>query len=125
MSCSRTGSAPFEMKGVHILISGSKTDKQHVQQDPKSDHISSDNENNAKSIENWKRKCLSEISEVKEKQLIARREYEKKRKANECPEARKKRLARKRESTRKRRPNENLETREKRLARQREYSKKT
>ena len=38
ISCSQTGTVPFEMKGVHILISGSKTDMQHIQQDQKSDH---------------------------------------------------------------------------------------
>ena len=39
MSCPETGAVPFEMKGVRILISAGKTDMQHVQQDPKSDHI--------------------------------------------------------------------------------------
>ena len=58
------------MKGVHILMSGS-TDMQHVQQDPNSDHISSGNEDNAKSIDSRKRKGTSEISKRKEKQLIA------------------------------------------------------
>ena len=48
MSCPQTGTVPFKMKGVHILMSGSETDMQHVQQDPNSDHISSGNENNAK-----------------------------------------------------------------------------
>ena len=38
ISCPQTGTVPFEMKGVHILISGSKTDMQHIQQDQKSDH---------------------------------------------------------------------------------------
>ena len=55
--------------------------------------------------------------------MIARREYEKKRKANESPEAREKRLVGKRESNKKRRATENQETREKRLACQREYYK--
>ena len=123
MSCPQTGAVPFELKGVHVLISGSKTDLQHAQQDTKSDHIhvSSSNENDAKSVDNRKRKCTTEI---KEKQLIARRKYEKRRKANESPEAREKRLAGKRESNKKRRETENQETREKRLARQREYKKK-
>ena len=39
MSCPQTGTVPFEMKGVHILITSSETDMQHVQQNPKSDHI--------------------------------------------------------------------------------------
>ena len=124
MSCPETGAVPFEMKGVRILISAGKTDMRHVQQDPKSDHIYSSNENDAKSIDNRKQKCTTEISKIKENQLIARREYEKKRKANESPEAREKRLAGKRESNRKRRATENQETRKKRLASQQEYYKK-
>ena len=124
MSCPETGAVPFEMKGVRILISAGKTVMRHVQQDPKSDHISSSNENDAKSIDNGKRKCTTEISKIKENQLIARREYEKKRRANESPEAREKRLAGKRESNRKRTATENQETREKRLASQQEYYKK-
>ena len=68
---------------------------------------------NPSSVDNRKRKCTTEI---KEKLLIARHEYEKKRKANEGPEAREKRLAGKRESNKKRRATENQETREKRLA---------
>ena len=80
MSCPQTGTVPFEMKGVCILTSGSKTDMQHVQQDPKSDHISSDNENDAKIVHNRKRKCTSKMNKIKEKQLIARHEYEKKKK---------------------------------------------
>ena len=124
MSCPQTGTVPFEMKGVHILMSGSETDMQHVQQDPNSDHISSGDENNAKSVHNKKQKCTSEISKRKEKQLIARRKYEKKRKANESPEAREKRLAGKRESNKKRRATGNPETRKKRLACQQEHYKK-
>ena len=120
----QTGAVPFEMKGVHILISAGQTNMRHVQQDQKSDQISSGNENGAKSVDNRQRKCTTEISEIKEKQLIARREYEKKRKANESPEAREKRLASKRESNKKRRATENQETREKRLASQQEYCKK-
>ena len=116
MSCSQTGTVPFEMKGVCILTSGSKTDMQHVQLDPKSDHMSSDDENDAKSVDNRKRKCTSEMSKIKEKQLIARPEYEKKGKANESPEARERRLAGKCESNKKRRATENPETRKKRLA---------
>ena len=121
MSCQQTGAVPFEMKGVHILISGDKNDMEHVQQGPKSDHVSSGNENHAKSVDNRKRMCTTEISEKKEKQLIALCEYEKKRKANESPEVREKRLAGKRESSKKRRVTENQETREKRLACQQEY----
>lgn len=124
MSCPQTGAVPFEMKGVHILISCDKTDMRHVQQGPKSDHISSSNESDPKSVDNRKRKCTTEMSEIKEKQLIARREYEKKRKINESPEAREKRLAGKHESNKKRRAAENQETREKRLAQQQEYYKK-
>ena len=73
----------------------------HVQQDPKSVHISSSNENDAKSVDNRKGKCTTEISKIKEKQLIARCEYDRKRKANESPEARENRLAGKRESNKK------------------------
>ena len=126
MPCPQASAVPFEMKGVHILISASKTDMRHVRQDPKSDHtcISSGNKNDAKSIDTRKRKCKTEISEIKEKQLIARREYEKKRKANEGPKSRDKKPAGKRESNKKRRAAENQETREKRLAWQQEYYKK-
>ena len=124
MSCPETGAVPFEMKGVHILISADKTDMRHVQQDSKSYDVSSSNENDAKSIDNRKRKCTTEISKMKEKQLIARRECEKKRKANESPEARKKKQAGKHESNRKRRATENQETREKTLASQQVYNKK-
>ena len=120
----QTGAVPFEMKGVHILISAGQTDTRHVQRDQKSDQISSGNEFGANSVDNSKRKCTTEMSEIKEKQLIARREYEKKRKAHESPEAREKRLASKRESNKKRRVTENQETREKRLACQQEYCKK-
>ena len=63
--------------------------------------MSSSNENDAKSVDNRKGKYTTETSKIKEKQLIARREYERKRKANESPEAREKRLAGKRESNKK------------------------
>ena len=63
MSCPQTGAVPFELKGVHVLISGGKTDLQHAQQDTKSDHIHvfSSNENDALSVDNRKRKCTTEI----------------------------------------------------------------
>ena len=68
----QTGAVPFEMKGAHILISAGQTDMRHVQQDQKSDQISSGNGNGAKSVDNRKRKCTTEMSKIKEKQLIAR-----------------------------------------------------
>ena len=93
MSCSEVGVVPFEIKGV--LISDCQLDLKSVQNSQKNEESPSDKKN-PKKLVNRKRKCSSEITDIREKRLIARREYEKKRKANESEESRQKRLAQQR-----------------------------
>lgn len=80
MSCSEVGVVPFEIKGV--LISDCQLDLKSVQNSQKNEESPSSDKNNPKKLVNRKQKCSSEITDIKEKRLIARREYEKKRKAN-------------------------------------------
>ena len=78
MSCSEVEVVPFEIKGV--LISDSQFDLESVQKNEES--LSSD-KNNPKHLVNRKRKCSGETADIREKRLITRCEYERKRKANE------------------------------------------
>ena len=94
MSCSEVGVVPFEIKGV--LISDCQLDLKSVQNSQKNEESPSSDKKNPKKLVNRKRKCSSEIADIREKRLIARREYEKKRKANESEESRQKRLAQQR-----------------------------
>ena len=94
MSCSEVGVVPFEIKGV--LISDCQLDLKSVQNSQKNEESPSTDKKNPKKLVNRKRKCSSEITDIRGKRLIARREYEKKRKANESEESRQKRLAQQR-----------------------------
>ena len=91
ISCLQIGVVPFEIKGV--FVRDNELDLQNVHESPKIEHLPfSDKRNQTQPIKR-KRKSLTEIPEEKEKQLIARREYEKRRRANESEESKEKRLA--------------------------------
>jgi len=81
MSCSEVEVVPFEIKGV--LISDSQPDLESVQNSQKNEELPSSDKNNPKHLVNRKRKCSGETADIREKRLIARWEYERKRKANE------------------------------------------
>ena len=70
-----------------------------------------------------KQKSLTETPEEKEKWLIARCEYEKRRRVNESEESREKRLAQQRLNREKKHANESSESRKKRLATQSQYQR--
>ena len=70
-----------------------------------------------------KLKCLTETPEEKEKRLIVRREYEKRRRVNESEESKEKRLAQQCLKGKKKRANESNESRKKRLATQSQYQR--
>ena len=70
-----------------------------------------------------KQKSLTETPEEKEKRLIARHEYEKRRRVNESEESREKRLAQQRLNREKNGANESSESRKKRLATQSQYQR--
>ena len=114
MSCSEVGVVPFEIKGV--LISDCQPSLESVQNSQRIEESSSSDKNNPKQLVNRKRKCLEETADIKEKRLIARREYEKKRKANESKESRQKKLVQQLENKRKNRASESVESRRKRLS---------
>ena len=81
MSCSEVKVVPFEIKGV--LISGCQPDLESVQKSQKNEKSPSSDKNNPKQLVNRKRKCSGETADIGEKRLIARCQYERKRKANE------------------------------------------
>ena len=70
-----------------------------------------------------KLKSLTETPEEKEKRLIVRREYEKRRRVNESEESKEKRLAQQCLKRKKKRANESSESRKKRLATQSQYQR--
>ena len=111
MSYSEVGVVPFEIKDV--LISDCQLDLKSVQNSQKNEESPSSDKNYPKQLVNRKQKCLSETADIREKRLIAQREYEKKRKANESEESRQKRLAQKRENKRKNCASESVESRQK------------
>jgi len=81
MSYSEEGVVPFEIKGV--LISDCQPYLEGVQNSQKNEGSPSNDKNNPKQFVNRKRKCSGETADIREKRLIARCEYERKRKANE------------------------------------------
>lgn len=81
MSCSEVGVVPFEIKGV--LISDCQPDLESVQNSQKNEESPSSDKNNPKQLVNRKRKCSGETADIREKRLVARCEYERKKKANE------------------------------------------
>ena len=115
--------APFEIKGV--LISDCQPGLESVQNSQKNEESPSSDKNNPKQLVNRKRKCSGETADIRGKRLIARREYEKKRKANESEESRQKRLTvQQRENKRKNRASEPVESRRKRLSNKSLYQQK-
>lgn len=70
-----------------------------------------------------KRKCSAETPEEKEKQLIAKRKYDKNKKANESEECKQKRLAQQCLRSKKKRANETSDAKKRRLASQCHYQK--
>ena len=85
MSCSEVGVVPFEIKGV--LISDCRPDLKSVQYSQKNEESPSSDKNIPKQLVNRNRKCLGETADMREKRLIARCEYDKKRKANKREES--------------------------------------
>ena len=81
MSCSEVRVVPFEIKGV--LISDCQPDLESVQNSQKNEESPSSDKNNPKQLVNRKRKCSGETADIREKRLVARCEYERKKKANE------------------------------------------
>ena len=81
MSCSEVGVVPFEIKGV--LISDCQPDLESVQNSQKNEESPSSDKNNPKQLVNRKRKCSGETAHS-EKRLIARCEYERKRKVRKA-----------------------------------------
>lgn len=121
MSCSEVAVVPFKIKGV--LISDCQPDLESVQKSQKNEELPSNEKNNPKQLVNRNRECSGETADIREKRLIARCEYEKKRKANESEEPRQKRLAQQHENKRKNHASGSVESRRKRLASHSLYQK--
>ena len=121
ISCLEAEAVPFEIKGVFISDCQPELENVHEQ-------LSLSLKSTPEQVVNRKQNyCSGETAEmceqVKKKQLILQREYEKKRRANESEEFRQKRLARMRENSRQKRASESVESRQKRLASQSKYQK--
>ena len=95
ISCLQIGVVPFEIKGV--FVRGNEPDLQTVHESPEIKHLPFSNKRNQTQPIKKKWKCLTETPEEKEKRLIARREYEKRRRANESEESKEKRLQQQRQ----------------------------
>ena len=98
-------------------------DLQNVHESPKIEHLPFRNKRNQTQHMKRKQKSLTETPEEKEKQVIARHEYEKWRRVNESEESREKRLAQQHLNREKKRANESSESRKKRLATQSQYQR--
>jgi len=85
MSCLEREVVPFEIKGV--FISDCQPDLENVHSSQRNEQLYLSVKNNPKQVINRKQNCSGETAamcqQVKKKQLIARREYERKRRANE------------------------------------------
>ena len=75
ISCLQIGVVPFETIGV--FVRDNELDLQNVQESPKIEHLPFRNKRNQTQHMKRKQKSLTETPEEKEKQLIARHEYEK------------------------------------------------
>ena len=109
ISCLQIGVVPFEIKGVIVRDNG--PDLQNVHESPKIKHLPFSNKRNQTQPIKRKWKCLTETREEKEKRSIARREYEKRRRANESEESKQKRLQKQCLYRQKKRTNESSESR--------------
>ena len=117
ISCLQIGVVPFEIKGV--FVRDNELDLQNVHESPKIEHLLFRNKRNlqTQSIKR-KWKSFTETPEGKEKWLIARHEYEKRRTVNESEESKEKRLVQQHLNRRKKHANESSESRKKKLATQ-------
>ena len=75
ISCLQIGVVPFEIKGV--FVRDNELDLQNVHKSPKIEHLPFRNKRNQTQHMKRKQKSLTETPEEKEKQVIARHEYEK------------------------------------------------
>ena len=118
ISCLQVGVVLFEIKDV--FIRGNEPD---LQISPKIKHLPFSNKRNQTQPIKRKKKCLTETPEEKEKQLIARREYEKRRRANQSEESKEETLQQQHLYREKKHSNESSESRKKRLVTQSQYQK--
>ena len=106
ISCLQIGVVPFEIKGV--FVRNNEPDLHNVNESPKVGRLPFNNKRNQMQPIKRKLKCLTETPEEKEKRLIVRREYEKRRRVNESEESKEKRLAQQCLKRKKKRANESL-----------------
>ncbi|XP_015750599.1 PREDICTED: uncharacterized protein LOC107330504 [Acropora digitifera] len=121
ISCLQIGVVPFEIKGV--FVRNNEPDLHNVNESPKIGRLPFNNKRNQMQPIKRKLKSLTETPEEKEKRLIVRREYEKRRRVNESEESKEKRLAQQCLKRKKKRANESSESRKKRLATQSQYQR--
>ena len=121
ISCLQIGVVPFEIKGV--FVRNNEPDLHNVNESPKIGRLPFNNKRNQMQPIKRKLKSLTETPEEKEKRLIVRREYEKRRRVNESEESKEKRLAQQCLKMKKKRANESSESREKRLATKSQYQR--
>ena len=121
ISCLQIRVVPFEIKGV--FVRNIEPDLHNVNESPKIGRLPFNNKRNQMQPIKRKLKSLTETPEEKEKRLIVRREYEKRRTVNESEESKEKRLAQQCLKRKKKRANESSESRKKRLATQSQYQR--
>ena len=121
ISCLQIGVVPFEIKGV--FVRNNEPDLHNVNESPKIGRLPFNNKRNQMQPIKKKLKSLTETPEEKEKRLIVRREYEKRRRVNESEESKEKRLAQQCLKRKKKRANESSESRKKTLATQSQYQR--
>ena len=96
---------------------------QNVHESPKIEHLPFGGKRNQTQPIKRKQKSLTETPGAKEKRLIARCEYEKRRRVNESEESKEKRLAQQGLKMKKKRASECSESRKKRLVTQSQYQR--
>ena len=107
ISCLQIGVVPFEIKGV--FVRNNEPDLHNVNESPKIERLPFNNKRNQMQPIKRKLKSLTETPEEKEKRIMFRREYEKRRRVNESEESTEKRLAQQRLKREKKRANKSSE----------------
>ena len=111
ISCLQIGVVPFEIKGV--FVRDNEPDLHNVHDSPKIERLPFSNKGNQTQPIKRKWKSLTETPKEKEKRLIVRQKYEKRRRVNESEESKEKRLPQQRLKRKKKRANKPSESRKK------------
>ena len=103
ISCLQIGVVPFDIKGV--FVRDNEPDLHNVHDSPKIERLPFSNKGNQTQPIERKWKSLTETPKEKEKRLVVRQKYEKRRRVNESEQSKEKRLPQQRLKRKKKRAN--------------------